>query len=306
MKLKRCPIIFIILLSLIILVHSCTKPEEPQTNQPKPEQNDKPGDNEGDENEEPEADNNEFVMLFTNDFHSQIEPMDGGGGGVLRLKALVDSVRTAEPHVLLADAGDLVQGTYYFSLLNGVVEMKMLDMLKYDIRTLGNHEFDNGIDTLAARLHEAPFKVVCTNYEVSGTPLEDVVKKTVIFSRAGWKIGVIGLGVNPEGLILKSNFGNVQYLEPIAVANHYADSLKQHCGCDVVVALSHLGSAYDSENTEPCDESLAKNSRSIDIIMGGHTHKQVCKKCVNLNGDSVLLIQSGKSGAYLGKIKLTK
>ena len=254
----------------------------------------------------------DLVLLCTNDTHSQVEACSAnmkklsGFGGYEYRASIIDSIRCATPNLLLFDAGDFSQGTPYFNLYKGRVEVLAYNKMQYDAVTLGNHEFDNGIDTLAARLHEATFKVVCTNYEVSGTPLEDVVKKTVIFSRAGWKIGVIGLGVNPEGLILKSNFGNVQYLEPIAVANHYADSLKQHCGCDVVVALSHLGSAYDSENTEPCDESLAKNSRSIDIIMGGHTHKQVCKKCVNLNGDSVLLIQSGKSGAYLGKVKLTK
>ena len=254
----------------------------------------------------------DLTILHVNYTHSHIDPQRSGDykgrGGVIEQAAYIDSVRCADGkrNVLLVHAGDFSQGTSYFTELGGNIEIDVLNALRFDVVTLGNHEFDNGIDTLAARLHEATFKVVCTNYEVSGTPLEDVVKKTVIFSRAGWKIGVIGLGVNPEGLILKSNFGNVQYLEPIAVANHYADSLKQHCGCDVVVALSHLGSAYDSENTEPCDESLAKNSRSIDIIMGGHTHKQVCKKCVNLNGDSVLLMQSGKSGAYLGKIKLTK
>lgn len=254
----------------------------------------------------------DLVLLCTNDTHSQVEvcganmkKMSGLGGYEYRASA-IDSIRCANPDLLLFDAGDFSQGTPYFNLYKGRVEVLAYNKMQYDAVTLGNHEFDNGIDSLAARLHEATFKVVCTNYEVSGTPLEDVVKKTVIFSRAGWKIGVIGLGVNPEGLILKSNFGDVQYLEPIAVANHYADSLKQHCGCDVVVALSHLGSAYDTENIEPCDEYLAQNSSSIDIIMGGHTHKQVCKKCVNLKGDSVLLIQSGKSGAYLGKVKLTK
>ena len=254
----------------------------------------------------------DLVLLCTNDTHSQVEvcganmkKMSGLGGYEYRASA-IDSIRCANPDLLLFDAGDFSQGTPYFNLYKGRVEVLAYNKMQYDAVTLGNHEFDNGIDTLAARLREATFKVVCTNYEVSGTPLEGVVKKTVIFSRAGWKIGVIGLGVNPEGLILKSNFGDVQYLEPIAVANHYADSLKQHCGCDVVVALSHLGSAYDTENIEPCDEYLAQNSSSIDIIMGGHTHKQVCKKCVNLKGDSVLLIQSGKSGAYLEKVKLTK
>ena len=241
----------------------------------------------------------DIVILYENDVHCVVE-------GYSKIAALKTELQETYAHVGVVSGGDFVQGNSLGVVSKGQYIVELMNLVGYDAVTLGNHEFDNGIDSLAARLHEATFKVVCTNYEVSGTPLEDVVKKTVIFSRAGWKIGVIGLGVNPEGLILKSNFGDVQYLEPIAVANHYADSLKQHCGCDVVVALSHLGSAYDTENIEPCDEYLAQNSSSIDIIMGGHTHKQVCKKCVNLKGDSVLLIQSGKSGAYLGKVKLTK
>ncbi len=254
----------------------------------------------------------DLLLVCTNDTHSQVEVCGAnmkntaGLGGYAFRAGVIDSLRKECPCLLLFDAGDFSQGTPYFNMYKGRVEISAYNEMCYDAVTLGNHEFDNGIDTLASRLHEACFAVVCTNYDVAGTPLESVVKKTAIFERAGWKIGVIGLGVNPDGLILKSNFAGVKYLDPITVANHYADSLKNSCGCDIVIALSHLGSAYEVENTTPSDEFLVANSRSIDIVMGGHTHKQVCKKCVNLEGDSVLLMQSGKSGAYLGKIKLTK
>ena len=254
----------------------------------------------------------DLILLCTNDTHSQVEvcganmkKMSGLGGYAYRA-GLIDSLRNENPELLLLDAGDFSQGTPYFNLYRGRVEILAYNQMRYDAVTLGNHEFDNGVDTLAARLREASFEVVCTNYAVEGTPLEGIVKKSVVFERAGWKVGVIGLGVNPDGLILKSNFGGVRYLDPLEVANAYADSLKQQCDCDAVILLSHLGSSYDDENTMPSDEYIAQHSRSIDVIVGGHTHKQVEKKCVNLNGDSVLLVQTGKSGAYLGKIKLRK
>jgi len=254
----------------------------------------------------------DLFLVCTNDTHSQVEVCGAnmknaaGLGGYAFRAGVIDSLRKECPDLLLFDAGDFSQGTPYFNMYGGRVEVAAYNQMCYDAVTLGNHEFDNGVDSLSARLREARFEVVCANYDVTGTPLEGIVKKTAIFERDDWRVGVIGLGVNPEGLILKSNFVGVKYLDPISIANHYADSLKNSCGCDLVVILSHLGSAYDAENANPSDELLAANSRSIDVIMGGHTHKQVCKKCVNLDGDSVLLMQSGKSGAYLGKIKLTK
>ena len=308
MKLKRCPIIFLILLSLIILVHSCTKPEEPQTNQPKPEQNDKPGDNEGDENEEPETDNNEFVMLFTNDFHSQIEPMDGGGGGVLRLKALVDSVRTAEPHVLLADAGDLVQGTYYFSLLNGVVEMKMLDMLKYDIRTLGNHEFDKKMSGLGEMFALSKVPVVASNYDFSKTDLARYVIPYKILNAGKIKVGFIGLNVRLQNLVNKTACEGVVWQDAVNVADKYAEELRSQ-GADIVIALSHLGYESDSD-AYYYDKGIAKRTKHIDMIIGGHSHTTL-KTAVyvkDTDGDNVPIVQTGSKGLNLGyaKIKLNE
>lgn len=318
MKLRRYHIIFLILLSLIFVVHSCTKPEEPQTNQPKPEQNDKPGnkeengdqneednkDDESDNTEEPEADNSEFVMLFTNDFHSQIEPMDGGGGGVLRLKALVDSVRTAEPHVLLADAGDLVQGTYYFSLLNGVVEMKMLDMLKYDIRTIGNHEFDKKMSGLGEMFALSKVPVVASNYDFSDTDLAKYVVPSKILNAGKIKVGFIGLNVRLLNLVNKTACEGVVWQDAVNVADTYAEELRKQ-GADIVIALSHLGYEADSD-AYYYDKGIAKRTKYIDMIIGGHSHTTL-KSAVYVSdteGDQVPIVQTGSKGLNLGYAKI--
>lgn len=324
MNLRRYSIIFLILFSLIFGTYSCTKPEIPQTNQPKPEQNDKPGDSEGDEgsdegsdeggdengggNEDTEADNDEFVMLFTNDFHSQIEPTDDDKGGVLRLKALVDSVRTAEPHVLLADAGDLVQGTYYFSLLNGVVEMKMLDMLKYDIRTLGNHEFDKKMTGLGDMLALSKVPVVASNYDFSNTTLAKYVVPSKILNAGKIKVGFIGLNVRLLNLVNKTACEGVVWQDAVNVADQYAAELREQ-GADIVIAISHLG--YESGSTEDYyDCGIAARTQHIDMIIGGHSHTTLRKAtyATDLDGDQVPIVQTGSKGLNLGyaKIKLDK
>ena len=312
MKLKRYPTLILIILCLISVVYSCTKPETPQTNQPKPEQNDKPGGNEGngsdegDEGDEgsEDADNTDFVMLFTNDFHSQIEPMDGGGGGVLRLQALVDSVRTAEPHVLLADAGDLVQGTYYFSLLNGVVEMKMLDMLKYDIRTLGNHEFDKKMNGLGEMLALSKVPVVASNYDFSNTDLAQYVVPSKILNAGKIKVGFIGLNVRLLNLVNKTACEGVVWQDAVNVADKYAEELRKQ-GADIVIALSHLGYEADSD-AYYYDKGLAKRTKHIDMIIGGHSHTtlRTAVYVTDLDGDKVPIVQTGSKGLNLGYAKI--
>lgn len=315
MKLKRYPTLILIILCLISVVYSCTKPETPQTNQPKPEQNDKPGGNEGngsDEGDEEDegdegsedADNTDFVMLFTNDFHSQIEPMDGGGGGVLRLQALVDSVRTAEPHVLLADAGDLVQGTYYFSLLNGVVEMKMLDMLKYDIRTLGNHEFDKKMNGLGEMLALSKVPVVASNYDFSNTDLAQYVVPSKILNAGKIKVGFIGLNVRLLNLVNKTACEGVVWQDAVNVADKYAEELRKQ-GADIVIALSHLGYEADSD-AYYYDKGLAKRTKNIDMIIGGHSHTtlRTAVYVTDLDGDKVPIVQTGSKGLNLGYAKI--
>lgn len=249
------------------------------------------------------------TILHTNDTHSQVEPLEAGkrdalcGGYALRM-GIVAQEREKNPDLILLDAGDFSQGTPYFNFYHGRIEVDALNRMGYDAVTLGNHEFDYGVDTLAAVLRGASFSVVCANYNVQGTALEDIVKPYVILRRSGIKIGVFGLGVNPQGLISQKNFAPIQYLDPISVAQEMATTLKKK-HCDLVICLSHLGTDIKTPQQTVSDIQLAKTTRDIDIIVGGHTHKILTNYYVeNLDGDSVLLAQMGKSGARIGKIEV--
>ena len=259
--------------------------------------------NQGDQGEQ-NPENSEFVMLFTNDFHSQIEPTDDNKGGVLRLKALVDSVRTAEPHVLLADAGDLVQGTYYFSLLNGVVEMKMLDMLKYDIRTIGNHEFDKKMSGLGEMFALSKVPVVASNYDFSNTDLARYIVPSKILNAGRIKVGFIGLNVRLLNLVNKTACEGVEWQDAINVADQYAAQLRQQ-GADIVIAISHLG--YGGGNTATYyDCGLVPHTQHIDMIIGGHSHTTLEKATyvTDADGDQVAIVQTGSRGYNLGYAKI--
>ena len=243
-----------------------------------------------------------LTILHTNDTHSQVEPIaagkrDGNHAGYARRLGIIQQTRKADPNLIVVDAGDFSQGTPYFNFYRGRIEVDALNRMGYDAITLGNHEFDNGVDTLAMVLKNAQFAVVSANYDVANTPLEGIVKPYTVLTRAGIRVGILGVGVNPAGLVAEKNFAPVRYLEPIVSAQQAATELKLKHHCDVVICLSHLGT-----NT---DETLAQQTRYIDVIVGGHTHKIVTNHYVeNLDGDSVLLTQMGKSGARIGKITL--
>lgn len=243
-----------------------------------------------------------LLILHTNDTHSQIEPKADGTGGYARRMGLINKEREKNPNLLLVDAGDFCQGTPYFNFFHGRVEVEALNRMGYDAVTLGNHEFDNGIDTLAAILQDAAFPVVCANYDVTDTPLEGLVRPYVVLNKGDVRVGVFGLGVDPEGLIAMHNFLPLVYLDPLPIANNIAAQLKEEEGCDVVVCLSHLGTEGKMEG-DICDKFIAANSRNIDVIIGGHTHKVYQNLYItDLDGKSVLLSQTGKSGAAVGKI----
>lgn len=244
-----------------------------------------------------------LLILHTNDTHSQVEPLEAGKrdahcAGYARRMGFIAQQREANPDLLLFDAGDFCQGTPYFNFYHGRVEVDAMNRMGYDAITLGNHEFDYGVDTLAAMLKDAEFEVVCANYDVANSPLADIVKPYTIIRRQGLRIGVFGLGVKPHGLIAERNFYPLVYMDPIEVAMQVADELKNKKHCDLVICLSHQG-------THSNDINLAQNTKNIDVIIGGHTHKIVENmKVENLDGDSVLLAQTGKSGARIGKITL--
>ena len=248
-----------------------------------------------------------LTILHTNDTHSQVEPREADNrGGYARRMGLIEEERTLDKDLILLDAGDFCQGTPYFNYYEGEVEISALNRMGYDAATLGNHEFDNGVSKLADKLREAHFPIVCANYVVDATPLEGIVKPYVILKRKGLKIGVIGLGVNPESLVAAENFAPLVWLPPFDIANTLAAELKQKKHCDVVICLSHLGTDVSHGDTAGiCDINLAKQSRDIDVIIGGHTHREVNRYVENAEGRQILLVQTGKSGLNLGKITLT-
>ena len=252
----------------------------------------------------------EFVILFTNDFHSQIEPLskeetyNADRGGIKRIKALVDSVRAAEPAVLLADAGDFVQGTYYFSLLNGVVEMMAMEELGYDVRTIGNHEFDKKMTGLGDMLSLcSKVKVVASNYDFSQTSLSQYVCSSAIIKAGNVNVGFIGLNVRLQNLVDPMACEGVQWQNAINVADVEAQKLREQ-GADMVIALSHLG--YEKTDEVYYDRGIAKNTRHIDMIIGGHSHTflNYPEYVTNQDGEQVLITQTGSKGICLGYAKI--
>ena len=244
-----------------------------------------------------------LTILHTNDTHSQVEPKTNGQGGYARRMGLIREERGLDKHLLLVDAGDFCQGTPYFNFYHGRVELQAMNRMGYDAGTLGNHEFDNGLDTLAAVLKTANFPIVCANYDFTGTAMEGVVQAFAIVRKGGLKIGIFGLGCDPKGIISDKNFLPAKYLEPYPVAQTMADTLHA-LNCDVVLCLSHMGTCGKAAG-DACDTALVAHTRGIDAVIGGHTHKLYDNlRVANLDGDSIPVVQMGKSGVYLGKIVL--
>ncbi len=246
-----------------------------------------------------------LTIFHTNDTHSQVEPKADGRGGYARRMGLIAEERKQDPNLLLVDAGDFCQGTPYFNFYHGRIEIDALNRMGYDAATLGNHEFDYGLDTLAMMLKRADFPIVCANYDVQDTPLEGVVKPYTIVYKGGLKIGIFGLGVQPKGLIADKNFEPIVYNPPYPIAQEVATMLRNEEKCDVVVCLSHLGT-YPATEQDYCDVEMAAETRDIDVIIGGHTHRVYDNLRIrNLDGIEVPVVQMGKSGINVGKIVLT-
>ncbi|HLP34354.1 MAG TPA: metallophosphoesterase, partial [Bacteroidia bacterium] len=246
----------------------------------------------------------------TNDQHSRIEPfpMDGGKyqglGGFAQRAELIKKIRAAEKNVLLLDCGDIWQGTPYFNKYLGELEFKLMTSMGYDASTLGNHDFDAGLDGLVKQLPLAGFPFLNVNYDFTNTPLDGKIKRHKIFRFDGVTVGVFGVGIEPAGLIPRDLYGNVKYNDPIPLANQMAAELKHDYKCDYVICLSHLGFKYDEKKVS--DMVLAETTQHIDLILGGHTHTFLDKpvEVKNTAGQKVLINQVGWAGIYLGRIDI--
>lgn len=245
-----------------------------------------------------------ITILHTNDTHSQVEPLQKNNmGGYARRMGVISQIRAEEKNVLLLDAGDYWQGTPYFNFFNGRIEIDAMNHMKYDAATLGNHEFDNGLDTMLTVLNGANFPIISSNYVFENPELENLTKPYITLKINKIKIGIMALNISPKGLIALSNYQGMTYLDPIAVAKETSDFLKKEKKCDLIICLSHLGA--DPAKGNVTDFDIARATEYIDVIIGGHSH-QVIENTTEKNhvGKDVVIAQMGKSGLYLGRIDL--
>ncbi|WP_019989052.1 bifunctional metallophosphatase/5'-nucleotidase [Rudanella lutea] len=253
----------------------------------------------------------QITILHTNDVHSRLDPFpfDGGRnagkGGVARRLTLIQQIRKEKTHVLLFDAGDIFQGTPYFNLYLGEPEILAMNRLGYDAGTIGNHDFDGGIDNMRTQFAKADFPFLIANYDFRNTVMDGRTKPYQVFVRDGVRIGVFGLGIEPKGLIPTDAYRETKYLDPIELGNDMARRLRQDEKCSYVICLSHLGFKYNDATVS--DNVLAAKTRHIDLIIGGHTHTflNAPVSVNNLDGKPTLINQVGFAGIHLGQLDLT-
>lgn len=253
----------------------------------------------------------QLLILHTNDTHSCVLPLNpnladtmlAGRGGFLRRAAMIDQMRKEDKDLLLLDSGDFSQGSPYYTMFKGDVETELMNIMGYDAATIGNHEFDFGLENMARIFRKAKFPIVCANYDFTGTVVEGLVKPYVIIKRKGVRIGIFGLSPKLDGLVMASTCVGVRYSDPIKTANAVVDKLKNEEKCDVVICLSHLG--WDEAGLN--DMEMMAKTRNIDLVLGGHSHSyfKTLNHVRNLDGKDVPNDQNGKHGIFVGKITLS-
>lgn len=253
----------------------------------------------------------QLLILHTNDTHSCVLPLNpnladtmlAGRGGFLRRAAMIDQMRKEDKDLLLLDSGDFSQGSPYYTMFKGDVETELMNIMGYDAATIGNHEFDFGLENMARIFRKVKFPIVCANYDFTGTVVEGLVKPYVIIKRKGVRIGIFGLSPKLDGLVMASTCAGVRYSDPIKTANAVADKLKNEEKCDVVICLSHLG--WDEAGLN--DMEMMAKTRNIDLVLGGHSHSyfKTLNHVRNLDGKDVPNDQNGKHGIFVGKITLS-
>ena len=252
----------------------------------------------------------QLVILHTNDTHSTVMPLKetladtmlAGRGGNVRRATMIKAERQKHPDLLLFDSGDFSQGSSYYTMFKGDVEVGLMNEMGYDAVTIGNHEFDFGLDNMARLFKAAKFPVVCSNYDFADTELKDIVKPYIVLKRQGVKIGVFALCPKMKGLVAQANYGPLQYLDPIEVAQQMVDVLRNREKCDLVICLSHLG----WEVSDYPDERVIENTTGIDLVLGGHTHTYMeqLEYVNNKAGRPVAVDQNGKHAVFVGRLVL--
>jgi len=253
-----------------------------------------------------------LAILHTNDVHSHLYPFDAshprfpGMGGFARRSTLLGQLRQENPNTILLDAGDIFQGTPYFNFFGGEPELRLMSQMNYDAATIGNHEFDNGMEHLAQQMKHARFPFICTNYQFKGTILENKTKPWKIIEQGPFRVGLIGLGINPLGLVSPANYDGMKWLDPSKSGEETARFLKEEKDCNLVIALSHLGLESTPDRPES-DKKVASETSSIDVIIGGHSHTFMDGPALikNKSGRQVIINQVGWAGVKLGQINLT-
>lgn len=250
----------------------------------------------------------DLCILHTNDVHSRIEPFPATDkkypnmGGIAMRKTILDNIRKQETNTLLLDAGDIFQGTPYFNFFKGDVEIDMMNLLAYDAATIGNHDFDGGIDTLAKQIKRANFPFINCNYDFSNTVVNGLVHKRIIINKGKLKIGITGCGVELDGLVPTQLYKETKYIQPIDIIQDQVNKLKHEDNCDLIVCLSHLG--YKYEDNKVSDHTLANEIKDLDLIIGGHSHTFLEQPTIITNkyNQQVIINQVGWAGLYLGQL----
>src|SRR6266480_4917729 len=254
-----------------------------------------------------------ITILHTNDTHSQIDPLPANDqqypdkGGVARRATLVKRVRKENPNTLLIDAGDVFQGTPYFNFYKGEVEYKAMSLIGYDVGTLGNHDFDNGVAGLVSAMKFANFDFVSTNYDFRGTAIETRVKPYVVRTLGNVRVGLFGMGISPDNLITPENFRGVKYNDPVKASREVVRTLRERERCTLVVGMSHLGYYPNPRGGEIGDTQVAAQVDGIDFIASGHTHTFMKKPVLQKSpsGKDTIIFQVGRSGIYVGRVDFT-
>ena len=251
-----------------------------------------------------------LMLVHTRDTHSCVEPVSknfsdtaqADKGGFMRRAALLNQLRKEHPDLLLLDCGDFSQGSAYYNLYHGEVEVKLMNSMKYDACTIGNHEFDYGLDNLARLINMANFPFVCCNYDFTGTPCEHLVKPYIVIERAGARVGIFGICPQPEGLITKSNYEPMQYIDPAVAAQPVIDTLRQKEHCELVICLSHLGWSKG----KGYDPDFISQTTGIDLLLGGHTHTYFThpERAFDKAGHEVMVDHMGKNARFIGTMEI--